>query len=36
MILIELHFLNAFVPSETILVLVASTILAVSVYHTPF
>ena len=33
-ILIELHFLNAFVPSETILVLVASTILAASVSHT--
>jgi len=33
-ILAELHFLNAFVPSEIILVLVASTILAASVSHT--
>ena len=34
MILAELHFLNAFVPSEIILALVASTILAASVSHT--
>jgi len=33
-ILAELHFLNAFVPSEIILALVASTILAASVSHT--
>jgi TctA family transporter len=34
LILAELHFLNVFVPSEIILVLVASTILAASVSHT--
>ncbi len=33
-ILAKLHFLTAIVPSETILVLVASTILAASVAHT--
>lgn len=33
-ILAELHFLNAFVPSETILVFVASIILSASVAHT--
>ena len=33
-ILAELHFLTALVPSETILILVASTILAASVSHT--
>ena len=34
LILAELHFLTALVPSEIILVLVASTILAASVSHT--
>ena len=34
LILAKLHLLNAFVPPETVLILVASTILAASVAHT--